>query len=165
MKLEEKLISKLRSLKSTLCLAESCTGGLIAHRITSIPGASEVFFGSWVVYHNSAKELLGVPTSLIRSKGAVSPEVAQELSERSLQKMVQTYQRSGVSISTTGIAGPRGGSPEKPVGLCYLSVSVSGRPSQVREVRAQTSLNRVEVQNFFAEQALEFCLGVLLRSL
>jgi nicotinamide-nucleotide amidase len=102
----------------SLALAESCTGGLIAHRITRVPGSSRYFKAGYVSYSNEAKtDLFGVEPALIKSKGAVSPEVALKMAEGALK-------RSGASIalSATGIAGPDGGTPEKPVGLVWMGL-------------------------------------------
>ena len=105
-----------------LVLAESCTGGLVAALLTEIPGASDVFERGYVTYSNRAKEAdLGVPPALIQEFGAVSSEVALAMAEGALA-------RSGASIalSVTGIAGPDGGSPEKPVGLVYFACGRRG---------------------------------------
>jgi nicotinamide-nucleotide amidase len=102
----------------SLALAEFCTGGLIAHRITRVPGSSRYFKAGYVSYSNEAKtDLFGVEPALIKSKGAVSPEVALKMAEGALK-------RSGASIalSATGIAGPDGGTPEKPVGLVWMGL-------------------------------------------
>ena len=99
-----------------IALAESCTGGMIAKLITDVPGSSDVFWGAVTVYSNEAKmKLLGVPDSLLQEFGAVSSEVAQEMAR-------QLLRLSGVDIamSVTGIAGPEGGTPKKPVGLVYI---------------------------------------------
>jgi nicotinamide-nucleotide amidase len=99
-----------------LALAESCSGGLLAARITDLAGASEYFAGGVVAYSNEAKaELLGVDPELIGTKGAVSPEVAEAMAIGALERF-----DAGVAVSITGIAGPGGGSEEKPVGyVCF----------------------------------------------
>ena len=99
-----------------LALAESCSGGLLAARITNLPGASEYFAGGVVAYSNEAKEeLLGVDPALIEAKGAVSPEVAEAMAIGALERF-----DADVAVSITGIAGPGGGSEEKPVGyVCF----------------------------------------------
>ena len=108
---------------STLATAESCTGGLIAHMITAIPGVSPYYLGGVVTYANESKtELLGVPAELIEAHGAVSPEVAAAMAEG-----VRTRLGATIGISTTGVAGPGGGTPEKPVGLVYLGLSTAER--------------------------------------
>jgi nicotinamide-nucleotide amidase len=99
-----------------LALAESCTGGLLAARITDLAGASEYFAGGVVAYSNEAKaELLGVDPELIEEKGAVSPEVAEAMAVGALERF-----GADVAVSITGVAGPSGGSDEKPVGyVCF----------------------------------------------
>ncbi|MFA6439043.1 MAG: competence/damage-inducible protein A [Bacteriovoracaceae bacterium] len=111
------VLLKERSL--TLSTAESCTGGLLAHRITNIPGCSEYFLGGFVTYHNRLKmEELGVPESMIADHGAVSKEVAEALATGA-----RSTAAADLALSTTGIAGPTGGTPEKPVGLCWIGYS------------------------------------------
>jgi nicotinamide-nucleotide amidase len=99
-----------------LGLAESCSGGMLAARITKVPGASEYFIGSVVSYSNEAKaELLGIDPELIEAKGAVSPEVAEAMAIGALERF-----GADVAVSITGIAGPGGGTEEKPVGyVCF----------------------------------------------
>jgi nicotinamide-nucleotide amidase len=105
-----------------LALAESCTGGLISHLLTSFPGASDFLVGSAVVYANSAKtRLLGVSEDTLRGHGAVSPEVAAEMAQG-----VRRLCEVDVGLAVTGIAGPSGGSAEKPVGLVYWAVAHPG---------------------------------------
>ena len=103
-----------------LALAESCTGGLIGHRITNIPGSSGYYRGGVNSYSNQLKmELLGVPEEILIKHGAVSPETAKAMAE-GIRKLANT----DVGLATTGIAGPDGGSDEKPVGLVYLAVAL-----------------------------------------
>ena len=114
--------------KVTFGTAESCTGGLISAFITNIAGASAVFYGGIVSYDNSIKEkLLGVRTETLRTKGAVSPETALEMSEGAVRAL-----GVDLAVSVTGIAGPGGGTDKKPVGLVYISVA-SQRGSSVTE--------------------------------
>lgn len=113
------VVERLSSAGGVLAAAESCTGGLVAGAITAIPGSSTVFDRGWVTYANAAKvEALGVAESLITQHGAVSQEVAGAMAAGALA-------RSGASIaiSTTGIAGPGGGSGEKPVGLVWFGMA------------------------------------------
>ena len=106
-----------------LTLAESCTGGLIAARLTDIPGASAVFDRGFVTYSNAAKtELLGVEAALILRHGAVSEQVAMAMAEGALARS-----RADVALSVTGIAGPGGGTPAKPVGLVWFGLARRGR--------------------------------------
>ncbi len=103
----------------TLAVAESCTGGLIAHRITNVPGSSKYFLGGFVVYHNRMKtDELGVPAKLIVDHGAVSKETAEAMAHG-----VRTTAAADIGLSVTGIAGPDGGTVEKPVGLCWIGYS------------------------------------------
>lgn len=103
----------------TLALAESCTGGMIAARITALPGCSGWFRGGVVAYHNDIKQqILGVPVALLEQHGAVSEVVAQAMAEG-----VRTLAGSDLALAVTGIAGPDGGSPEKPVGTVYISLA------------------------------------------
>lgn len=114
-----------RALK--LCTAESCTGGLVAAYLTGIAGSSEVFERGFVTYSNEAKsELLAVPVQLILRHGAVSEEVALAMAEGALANS-----RADVSVAVTGIAGPGGGSADKPVGLVYVAAARRGKPVAV----------------------------------
>jgi nicotinamide-nucleotide amidase len=102
--------------------AESCTGGLVAAALTEIAGSSEVFDRGYVTYSNDAKaELLGVPTPLLATYGAVSPEVAAAMAQGALSRS-----HADLTVAVTGIAGPGGGSAEKPVGLVYFATAVKG---------------------------------------
>lgn len=116
----ETIVGRLLTTRNwTLALAESCTGGLISHRITQVPGSSHYFLRGYVVYSNQAKtDTLKVSPQLLKDKGAVSPEVAQALATQ-----VRLAAKSDVGMATTGIAGPDGGSPEKPVGLVYMAIA------------------------------------------
>jgi nicotinamide-nucleotide amidase len=117
--LEEVLVKLLARRKETIAVAESCTGGLLAHRLTNVPGSSEVFLADCVVYANQAKiDLLDLDPKLIEQHGAVSERVARAMAEGARTKARSTY-----ALSTTGIAGPSGGSPEKPVGTVYIGLA------------------------------------------
>ncbi len=114
----------------TIATAESCTGGLLAARLTELPGASEYVRGAIVAYSNEAKiSQAGVPAELIERHGAVSPEVAQALAEGARERL-----GADVGVGVTGIAGPGGGAPEKPVGLVCLSVVAPGGATLTRSV-------------------------------
>lgn len=105
----------------TLATAESCTGGLVGHRITNVPGSSAYYLGGCVAYANEAKEaLLGVGRETLSTYGAVSEETAQEMARRVRQRL-----GTDVGLSVTGIAGPTGGTREKPVGLVYVALSAA----------------------------------------
>jgi competence/damage-inducible protein CinA-like protein len=117
--LEEVLVKLLTGRKETLAIAESCTGGLLANRITNIPGASSVFLAGYICYANEAKiDMLGVDPKLIEKQGAVSEPVARALAQHARMRARSTY-----AVATTGIAGPSGGSPEKPVGTVYIALA------------------------------------------
>lgn len=117
--LENALLCVLREKKLTFASAESCTGGLIGKRITDLSGASEVYLGSIISYANEIKEnLLGVPHETLKKHGAVSPETAVYMA-----RGVRDRLGVDLAVSTTGIAGPLGGTDEKPVGLVYVAVS------------------------------------------
>jgi len=117
--LEEVLVKLLAKRKETLAIAESCTGGLLANRITNVPGASEVFIAGSVPYANEAKTaMLAVDPNLIEKHGAVSEEVVRALAEGARARARSTY-----ALATTGIAGPTGGSNEKPVGTVYIALA------------------------------------------
>ena len=119
--LEEVIVELLMKRKETVALAESCTGGLLAHRITNVPGASAVLLAAYVPYANEAKiDLLDVDQKLIEQYGAVSEPVARALAEGARMRARSTY-----AIATTGIAGPTGGSSEKPVGTVYIALASS----------------------------------------
>ena len=115
--LEEVLVKLLTEKKQTVAIAESCTGGLLANRITNVPGASAVLLAGYICYANEAKiDILGIDPTLIEQHGAVSEEVARAMAEG-----VRNRARSTYSLATTGIAGPTGGSEEKPVGTVYVA--------------------------------------------
>lgn len=119
----EKVVKLLIQKGLSLGTAESCTGGMVSAAIVDISGASDVFKGGIVSYANEAKEkLLGVDRRLLEEKGAVSREVAEAMA-RGAAKVLQT----NAAISTTGIAGPGGGTPDKPVGLVYIGCYVDGK--------------------------------------
>ncbi len=121
--LEAVLGELLRERGETVATAESCTGGMLASRIVDIPGSSDYFLGGVVSYANEAKEtLLGVSRSTLEEHGAVSSQVATQMSEGVRRRFGATY-----GIGITGIAGPGGGTPQKPVGLVYISLSTPSR--------------------------------------
>lgn len=117
--LEQVVVSQLTERRETLAIAESCTGGYLAHRITNVPGASAVFLAGFVTYANEAKvQTLDVSTGDLEKHGAVSAEVARAMAEGALRKSGTDY-----ALSTTGIAGPGGGSEAKPVGTVFISLA------------------------------------------
>lgn len=123
----ERLGLALRERGWRLATAESCTGGLVGHAITAIPGSSDYYVGGAICYWDRAKEVeLGVPHELIAEHGAVSPQVAAAMADGA-RKRFDVH----VGLSVTGIAGPEGGSTDKPVGLVYLGVVCRGHPPTV----------------------------------
>jgi PncC family amidohydrolase len=154
MMLEERIgrILKEKSLK--IAVAESCTGGLIANRMTNVQGASEYFEMGFVTYSNDAKELfLFVPEEMIAKAGAVSYEVAQLMAQG-----VRELTGVDVALSVTGIAGPGGGTPEKPVGTVYIGLS-SKEGVFVRKFLL--SGDRIEIKQQTSEEALRMVLDAL----
>ena len=146
--LEEVVVKSLLQRKLTLAIAESCTGGLIANRITDVPGSSAAFLAGIVSYSNEAKkELLGVPEQLLIDKGAVSEEVARAMAEG-----VRRVAGSDIGISVTGIAGPSGGTPQKPVGLVYLALNTEKGTVALRQ---QFSGSRVDIKLRTSQVALD----------
>lgn len=117
--LEQIVGEELAAKKLTLATAESCTGGLVAHRLTNVPGSSNYFLGSVVAYSDQAKEqLLGVHSAVLMAYGAVS-----EASAREMARGARRLFGSDVAISITGIAGPGGATPQKPVGLTFIALA------------------------------------------
>jgi nicotinamide-nucleotide amidase len=117
--IEELVLELCRERGLTLATAESCTGGLVSARLTSVPGSSDVFLGGVVSYANAVKaSALGVPEGVLREHGAVSTEAAAAMAAGARARL-----GADVAVAVTGIAGPGGGTPEKPVGLVYLHVS------------------------------------------
>ena len=125
--LEQIVVEMLKQLRQTISTAESCTGGLIAHTLTNVPGSSEVFHRGYVTYANEAKsDLLGVPAEWIERNGAVSEPVVVAMAEGCLS-------RSGAdhALAVSGIAGPGGGSPEKPAGTVFIALACRNRRTLV----------------------------------
>ena len=138
----------LQMRNATLAVAESCTGGLVGERITSISGSSRYFAGGAIVYSNPLKTTLaGVPAELIEQHGAVSHEVAAALAEGIRQRCGAT-----LGLGVTGIAGPNGGTPEKPVGLVFHALaSVTGTEVVERKFPG----DRKRIRWFASQQALD----------
>ena len=144
--------ARARSLK--IAAAESCTGGLIAAGLTDVPGSSNVFERGFVTYSNEAKtELLGVPADLIAEHGAVSGPVARAMAEGALARS-----RADIAVAVTGIAGPGGGSAEKPVGLVFIGAVRRGEPAVVE--RHVFPGDRAEVRRATVLRALELLLSL-----
>ena len=127
--MEGTVVRLARAARKTVATAESCTGGLVANRITNIPGSSEMFRYGWVTYANEAKMTeLGVPAALLEKHGAVSAQVAQAMAEGALRES-----KADIAVAVTGIAGPTGGTPEKPVGLVYFALATKNGKTQTVE--------------------------------
>jgi PncC family amidohydrolase len=152
--LEERAGAALNEKGWTLALGESCTGGLIAHRITDVPGSSNYFLGGVMAYSNSVKErLLGVKSETLEAVGAVSEEIAREMAQGASQNI-----GSDVGISVTCIAGPGGGTDEKPVGLTYIGASTPDGEWVERHVFEG---DRQSIKEAAANAALELLLNAL----
>jgi nicotinamide-nucleotide amidase len=141
------VLDRCRALKLKLAVAESCTGGMLGERLTNVPGSSDVFLGGVIAYHNDVKkELLGVGAEDLERYGAVSEQVA-------LQMAAGIRERTGadVGVSVTGIAGPGGGTAEKPVGLVWVAV----HSSDAKARRFHVGGDRAEIRQRAAQAALE----------
>jgi PncC family amidohydrolase len=150
----ENIFSKLSKLNLVIATAESCTGGLIAHTLTNISGSSNYFDRGVITYSNRAKiELLGVSEEIIKQKGAVSFEVAKAMAEG-----VRKKSKVDIGISTTGIAGPTGGTKEKPVGLVFIGVS-NEKDTIVKKF--QFKGNRLQNKESTCNEALKLILDLL----
>lgn len=142
---------------ATIATAESCTGGLVGGAITAVPGASDFFIGGVISYANSAKRaLLGVSEETLSRHGAVSAECAAEMAAGACNALNADF-----AVSTTGIAGPGGATPDKPVGLVYIAAAKRGREATVK--RNLFSGNRDEVRAAAVETALTMLLSELKR--
>ncbi len=141
------VLERCRALGYKLAVAESCTGGLLGERLTNIPGSSDVFLGGVIAYHNDVKlDLLGVRTEDLVEYGAVSEQVALQMASGVREKL-----GADVGVSVTGIAGPGGGTAEKPVGLVWIAVHASG----VKARRFHVGGDRAEIRQRAAQAALE----------
>ena len=149
LRLAEDLLSRCRARKFMLATAESCTGGLIAATLTEIAGSSDVFERGFVTYSNDAKsQSIGVPAEIVAGHGAVSEPVARAMAEGCLRKS-----NADIAIACTGIAGPGGGSAEKPVGLVHIAVA--GRDMATMHQRmTYGEIGRAEVRAATVEDAL-----------
>lgn len=150
------LLARLRERGMTLATAESCTGGLIVSLMTEIAGASDVVDRGFVTYSNTAKhEMLDVPKELITQFGAVSPEVAEAMA---LGALAQSD--ADIAVAVTGIAGPGGGSEEKPVGLVHLTVARRGI-EPLHEKCLFGDIGRSEIRSKTVDAALELLSNAL----
>ena len=150
------VVEALAARGRTVAVAESCTGGLLGHRLTSVPGSSRVFRGGVIAYANDVKEReLGVPPDVLVAKGAVSPEVAAAMAEGVRARLGADY-----GVGVTGIAGPDGGTAEKPVGLVYGAVA-GARGTVVKDFRFGGP--RATVKEMSAQSALDLLRRALAR--
>jgi len=144
---ETRIGERLIARSESLATAESCSGGLIAHRITAVPGASRYFHGGVVAYSNDAKTgLLGVARETLAQHGAVSEQVAHEMAEGARARLKADH-----AVAVTGIAGPGGGTREKPVGLVYTAVAGPRGTAVMRHLFKGT---REEIKQRTADEAL-----------
>ncbi|MCH5586427.1 competence/damage-inducible protein A [Shimazuella sp. AN120528] len=149
--LEELVIHHLRNNKQSVATAESCTGGLVVHLLTTVPGASEEVKGGFVSYSNKAKtDIVGVSTQVLKEFGAVSMKAAEQLAEQTRQRFQTDF-----AISVTGVAGPAS-SESKPVGLVYIGLAQIGMPTAVLEL--SLTGDRERIQKSAAKHALFFLL-------
>jgi len=155
----EELLAACRAKGLRLTTAESCTGGLIAAILTEVAGSSDVFERGVVTYSNAAKtELLGVRTELIETHGAVSEQVVRAMAAGAL-----AHSRADVAVSVTGVAGPGGGSVEKPVGLVHFGAATRGAPDTLHRVERFGFPGRHAIRMASVETAFELlraCAGL-----
>ena len=156
MKPEEKLGKFLLDNKLTIATAESCTGGLLSSKLTDVSGSSAYIHLNFVTYSNEAKhKILGVSWDILHTYGAVSEECAEAMAEG-----LQRVTGADIALCTTGIAGPTGGSENKPVGLVYIGLKYNNITT-IREVKLSPNLPRTQMKEEFANQALNFALSIL----
>ncbi len=153
MELQSNFIRQLAEMHLKVATAESCTGGLVAATLTDVPGSSVVVERGFVTYSNEAKtEMLGVDAALIKRLGAVSKEVAIAMAEGALR-----HSRADITVSVTGIAGPDGGSPAKPVGLVHFAAARRDG-GVIHEEKRFGEIGRSKIRLASVEQALEMLL-------
>lgn len=156
MTLEEQLAKILIENKLTIATAESCTGGLLSSRLTDISGSSEYTKLNFVTYANEAKhQILGVSMDILNNYGAVSEECAEAMAN-GLQKITGC----DIALCTTGIAGPTGGTQEKPVGLVYISIKYNNIVT-IKEIKLDSKTPRIEMKRLFADEALKLAISTL----
>lgn len=154
--IEEEVVKLLMEKGYTITCAESCTGGLLCASLVNVSGASEVLNRSVVTYANEAKmELLGVKEETLKEFGAVSEQTAYEMAVGAAN-----FAKADVALSVTGIAGPGGGTPEKPVGLVYMGCFVNGKVTVRRHVFAG---DRLQVRTSSVKNALELAKECILK--
>ena len=156
MKLEEKVVELLKQKNLIFTCAESCTGGLIAKRITDVSGSSSVFECGIVSYSNRIKhEILGVSNETLEKFGAVSEECAREM-----VKGVLSLTGADIAVAVTGIAGPTGATETKPVGLMYVGIT-NRYKSVVQEFKLNPKFDRIRMKQEFTQCALQMLLDAL----
>jgi PncC family amidohydrolase len=142
----KELSASMSALGLMVATAESCTGGMIASRLTDLPGSSEIFERGFVTYSNNAKiELLDVPEETLSEHGAVSPHTAMAMVRGAL-----AHSRAEIAISVTGIAGPGGGTEDKPVGLVYIGCGMKGGVMESFEHRFKGDRDEIREQTVIA---------------
>jgi nicotinamide-nucleotide amidase len=156
MKLEKVIGDRLRKKGWTLAIAESCTGGLISDRITNVPGSSDYFEGGMVTYSNESKAgHLGIPLEYIKKYGAVSPQVAKKMAQGVRKAFHTTF-----GLSTTGVAGPTGGTKRSPVGRVFIGIA-NGRRAWVK--REDFKGTRRQIKEKATAKALKIFYEILIR--
>ena len=146
--LAEVVLDRCRALRLTIAVAESCTGGLLGARLTSIPGSSDVVFGGVIAYANEVKrDFLGVDQKLIDAHGAVSEEVVRQMAEGARNRL-----HASIGIGITGVAGPGGGTPEKPVGTVWIGLA---QQDGTRALQLRLIGDRDEIRRRATQSALE----------
>lgn len=149
-KLAAEVIARLKTQGQTIATAESCTGGLIAGALTSVSGSSEAVYGGFVTYANEAKiAMVGVPYGMLREFGAVSKEVATAMAEGAMNAA-----GTHIGVAVTGIAGPKGGSAEKPVGLVYFAVATAEETRNLKK-SFDPSWSRDQIRHATVVEALK----------
>lgn len=155
---EQLLATFLKKYHMTLTTAESCTGGLLAGTFMNVPGVSDVYEEGYITYANSAKQkLLGVKKKTLKKHGAVSKQTAKQMAKGAAKAA-----GADVAISVTGIAGPDGGTEEKPVGLVYIGCCVCGK---VRVRRCLFSGDRSQIRAQSVEAAMQFAIECIQKAL
>lgn len=156
MRLAKLLLKQASQAKLLIAFAESCTGGLIAAAVTELDGSSAVVERGFVVYSNRAKtEMLGVPPELIEQFGAVSEEVARAMAQGALK-----HSGAQLAVSVTGIAGPTGGTPAKPIGLVHIAAAREDQTTLHLECRFG-DIGRAEIRMRSVEEALKLLLQII----